>query len=149
SYGAPFFWILAGGIWALVTDAVLELEAHWRILRAATLTAAFSPCIVGPLWSADFAVMLQWSTRAAFWTVVQSTFKSPDPDRWFKTTRQPPPMKEFTTESGVALKVPTGVSGRCWNTAGLCTPNPAPNLRLRVPGDVSRGFAVDGAWRMI
>jgi hypothetical protein len=56
----------------------------------------------------------------------------------------------FTTRSGLELFVPAGVNIRhCFNGPLLCTPNPAPNLRLMKPGDRTGGFVVDGEWQML
>ncbi len=63
-------------------------------------------------------------------------------------------VKTFTTDSGLELNVPVretarfGAPNACWDAPLPCTPNPAPNLRLRVPGDLSAGFRVDGGWQM-
>jgi hypothetical protein len=60
----------------------------------------------------------------------------------------------FRTRSGAELNVPAEAAMRdnqpnaCWNAPLPCTPNPAPNLRLRVPGQLEGGFTVDGAWEM-
>lgn len=63
-------------------------------------------------------------------------------------------VRTFTTDSGLELTVPVrdtarlGAPNACWDAPLPCTPNPAPNLRLRVPGDLSAGFRVDGDWQM-
>lgn len=61
----------------------------------------------------------------------------------------------FETHSGLALNTPTratlpgGMPNACWDAPLPCTPNPAPNLELRVPGDLGQGFRVNGAWTML
>jgi hypothetical protein len=46
---------------------------------------------------------------------------------------------EFRTDSGLVLHVPVE-SDRCWNAPLPATPYPKRNLRLRVPGDMGKGF---------
>jgi hypothetical protein len=63
-------------------------------------------------------------------------------------------VRVFTTRSGAELNVPIEAPMRdnqpnaCWNAPLPCTPNPAPNLQLRIPGHLESGFRVDGAWEM-
>jgi len=60
----------------------------------------------------------------------------------------------YTTRSGDQLNVPdrsrppAGLPNACWSAPLPCTPNPAPNLQLRVPGRLDRGFRVQGGWEM-
>jgi hypothetical protein len=65
------------------------------------------------------------------------------------------PVVPFVTASGLVVNVPArtydpppGMPNACWRAPIPCTPNPAPNLRLRRPGDLASGFAVDGGWQM-
>jgi hypothetical protein len=64
------------------------------------------------------------------------------------TAPKVPELAPFTTRSGLRLSVPTAGVGQCIDAPLPCTPNPANNLRLRKPGDISSGFAVDGEWEM-
>jgi hypothetical protein len=63
-------------------------------------------------------------------------------------------VRVFRTRSGAELHVPVEAPMRdnqpnaCWNAPLPCTPNPAPNLQLRIPGRLEGGFRVDGAWEM-
>jgi hypothetical protein len=55
------------------------------------------------------------------------------------------PARTIVTVDGLTIRVP---EERCWDTPLPCTPNPAPNLRLRTPGDLQSGFFVEGPWQM-
>lgn len=58
------------------------------------------------------------------------------------TEPSPPVLAESHTNSGLVLFVP--VSGeQCFATALLCTPYPSAALRLRRPGDLGGGFAIE------
>jgi hypothetical protein len=69
----------------------------------------------------------------------------PGPDVWFH-----PMMADTTatyqTTSGLLLHYPVS-HNRCWDAPLPCTPYPAPNLRLRVPNDLAKGFQTDGPWQ--
>ncbi len=54
-------------------------------------------------------------------------------------------VARFVTDSGLVISVPVD-RDTCWRAALPCTPIPAPNLRLRVPGELRHGFVVDGDW---
>jgi hypothetical protein len=56
-----------------------------------------------------------------------------------------PSVTAYRTSSGLTLFVPS-VDDRCWDTGLLCTPHPAPNLRLRREGRLGSGFQTDGRW---
>jgi hypothetical protein len=81
--------------------------------------------------------------------VIAANAKRPDQGLWYAKTPRPTDFESFTTASGLVLTVPTKKFGRCWYEPLPCTPNPAPNLRLRTPGRLDRGFEVDGPWQMI
>jgi hypothetical protein len=67
-----------------------------------------------------------------------------------RTANGAPPGRLYVTRSGLELFVPSAVHVRhCVNGPLVCTPNPAPNLRLLKPGDPTGGFAVDGEWQML
>ena len=72
-------------------------------------------------------------------------YTAPDADAWFIPTRWEYPATTYVTRSGLELLVPTG--HRCGRAPIPCTSHPAANLRLRRPGDLSGGFAVDGDWQ--
>jgi hypothetical protein len=67
-----------------------------------------------------------------------------------RTASPVPEGRVYTTRSGLELFVPSAVNIRhCINGPLVCTPNPAPNLRLLKPGDPTGGFTVDGEWQML
>jgi hypothetical protein len=68
----------------------------------------------------------------------------PDPLHWFREPADPQ-LEDFVTRSGLVLHVPAQ-RNLCRRAPLPCTPHPAPNLRLRMPGDLRHGFAIDGAW---
>jgi len=61
----------------------------------------------------------------------------------------------FETGTGLRLHVPARptrpgpLPNACWNASLPCTPNPAANLELRVPGRLDKGFRVTGRWEML
>lgn len=144
-YGAPFFWTLA---------AVLGSQAFRLKQRSAALTKrafvagcllGITPCLVEPVW-------LSWpspSAQGVLAAVVEANLKLPDPGHWFQVGEPAPELSVYTTRTGLVLNVPLGYYARCWDAPLPCTPNPAPNLRQRVPGHIEKGFAVDGDWQMV
>jgi hypothetical protein len=64
------------------------------------------------------------------------------------TRLEVPEVRTFVTKSGLRLNVPMNAGMRCVDAPLPCTPNPAPNLRLREPGNLAAGFVVDGEWQM-
>ncbi|MGH7657841.1 MAG: hypothetical protein ACREL6_06365, partial [Gemmatimonadales bacterium] len=50
--------------------------------------------------------------------------------------------------SGLILNTPAR-GMLCWDAPLPCTPHPAPNLRLRRPGDLGGGFVTDGNWQAL
>ena len=71
----------------------------------------------------------------------------PDEHQWFRPIEGKPEITPYRTRSGLLLNT-APADGRCWDAPLPCTPNPAPNLRLRDSTNLSRGFMVDGAWQM-
>ncbi len=69
----------------------------------------------------------------------------PDPAHWFREPANPE-LEDFVTRSGLILHVPAR-RNLCRRAPPPCTPHPAPNLRLRVPGELQHGFRIDGAWQ--
>jgi hypothetical protein len=70
----------------------------------------------------------------------------PDPVDWYSLPRWNYPLKGRVTDSGLALMVAT--EHRCARGPLLCTSHFASNLRLREPGNLRAGFAVDGGeWK--
>jgi hypothetical protein len=72
----------------------------------------------------------------------------PGPDYGFHPMPKPV-LVSYTTASGLKLAVPKD-NNLCWRAQLLCTPHPAPNLRLRNPSRVGDGFVVDdGLWQPV
>ncbi|MEP7344614.1 MAG: hypothetical protein ABI877_05090, partial [Gemmatimonadaceae bacterium] len=66
----------------------------------------------------------------------------PGPDHGFHPLAKAV-LVSYTTASGLRLSVPRD-NNLCWRGPLLCTPHPAPNLRLRNPDNVAEGFVADG-----
>jgi hypothetical protein len=143
-YGAPLFWCVGALLGSYAFAAIDNDRGRPSGLFAAAMVAGLSPCLVSPAW------FLMQSTKAngLVTTIVDANVKIPEKGQWFQSGEAIPNVKPFTTNSGLVLNTPTGAFGRCWNAPLPCTPNPAPNLRLRVPDHIERGFAVDGEWMM-
>jgi hypothetical protein len=120
-----------------------------RWANAVLIALAISPIVIDPIVQS-----IRTGTNPAL-AAVQHNFVGPG-------TGQPlPPLgghvsvTVFTTSSGLELNTPTrtdargGLPNGCWNAPVPCTPNPAPNLQLRVPGRLQQGFRVDGDWAML
>jgi hypothetical protein len=143
-YGAPFFWTLA----ALLGSQAFRLRQRSpnvtrRVFAAACMLGA-TPCLVTPVWS----YLQSPSGRNVSAAVLDANVKLTDRGGWLQAGEPEPQLQPFTTRTGLVLNVPVGSFGRCWNAPLPCTPNPAPNLRLRIPGRIESGFAVDGEWQM-
>jgi hypothetical protein len=143
AYGAPFFWSLAALLGTQAYRLQPRDDAFRRRLMLAGCLFGLTPPLVDPIWS----VLKYDRDKSVLATVVNTNIKVPTPGRWYQVT-QPPTLTSYTTRTGVVLNVPIGRYGRCWYAPIPCTPNPAPNLRLRVPGKTEKGFTVDGDWQM-
>ncbi|HXG44932.1 MAG TPA: hypothetical protein VNJ71_09280 [Gemmatimonadales bacterium] len=110
------------------------------VLRAVVILAA-SVLLVKPL-AAPHPKDLGLSPARR---LLSELFLLPSPEAALADERHPVEVRTYVTRSGLSLNV---VDHRCWDTPIPCTPNPAPNLRLRVPGRLARGFVVDGPWQM-
>lgn len=81
--------------------------------------------------------------------IVRANLVIPPSGTWHKPTPASPLVSDYSTTSGLVLHVPSsGGAPRCWYAPLPCTPNPAPNLRLREEGRMRSGFRVDGVWDM-
>jgi hypothetical protein len=78
--------------------------------------------------------------------VLASNFNGPGSDHGFQPNSGSATVTPYITESGLIVNVPVE---RCWDAPLPCTPNPAPNLRLRKPDRLASGFLVEGAWQMV
>lgn len=142
-YASPLFWILA----ALTVATCFQRlggGTNWNTARRywlALLVVGLSPLLIHPIVSAPPP-----HRRLPVWKrLVLENVLLPGPATLLHPTPFRPRVARYVTRSGLALQF---VAGRCVDTTIPCTPNPAPNLRLRVPGRLDRGFAVDSAWQM-
>jgi hypothetical protein len=114
-YAGPAFWVLGLGA---VTWALAGLDRRAAQLAILGFAVTLAALTLNPL-----ECLRPWR-------------KNPGPARRA-------PLKEGVTESG--LKLWTPVTGdQCWNAPLPCTPYPNPKLRLRVQGDMSKGFTMEG-----
>ena len=102
---------------------------------------ALSPLLVTPILNPQWRIRKQSVVRRLLWT----NFLLPGEALWVYPNSVKPKGQAIVTETGIRLVVP---QGRCWDLPIACTPNPAPNVRLRQPGNLGGGFIVDGAWQM-
>jgi len=143
-YAGSFFWALAalGAGQALLLAGPRAAPATRRRMLVAGWLLGASPLIMSPV--------LHWWQRGrvdsvADW-IIKENLVIPAPGTWFNANRSEPKTTPYTTTSGLIVQVPERY---CWAAPPPCTPNPAPNLRLRVAGRLDRGFMVDGPWQMI
>ena len=143
-YAMAFFWcvvgVLAGQVFSRRSLATRVGHPGVLVMFGACLGA--SPLLVNPT--------LDWwraGRKEGLVTIlVRADVRIPPPGRWFQPRQAMPNVTPYTTRSGLVVQVP---EFRCWDTPVPCTPNPAPNLTLRVPGRIEKGFAVAGAeWQM-
>lgn len=139
-YGAPFLWIMACVAATALFQAAAGARASTRAVAVALLLLGVSPLVVSPLHG-PLDRRLDPVRR-----IVKQNLLLPGPAAWLHPTTERPVLSQYTTQSGLVLNVPDG--GHCWDAPLPCTRNPAPNLRLRVAGDLGRGFVVDGPWAM-
>jgi hypothetical protein len=142
-YASPFFWSLA----ALAVAQVCVLtglpgdRARVRRLVIAAWLGAGASVVVQPF--------LYWLVKGRRGSVVRAvareTVRVPPPGHWLYPRAEALVMTPYVTRSGLVLNLP---AHRCWEAPLPCTPNPAPNLRLRDPARIERGFVVDGGWQM-
>jgi hypothetical protein len=158
----PLWWpglaaLLSLGFWFLTAPRPsLGLAPAWVLGGIAT--AGFfgrpgpAPAVRGvigvvvllPLLVAANAVRIRGSVTAVRdWRATLLTY--PDPADWFREPADPD-LEEFRTRSGLILHVPAR-RNLCRRAPLPCTPHPAPNLVLRAPGQLRRGFAIEGAWQ--
>lgn len=138
-HGQPVAWILAATVAGqfVVASGLPSRSYRQTILFAAGLILALSAVV-------QFAVRLTVLDRVAWWATAGGLLTRPGDD--LGVHRGPvPAIVQYTTDSGLILAVPVK-NNVCWRIPLPCTPHPAPNLRLRVPGELSAGFATDGEW---
>jgi hypothetical protein len=139
-YALYVFWILAALCCAQAERLAAAAGARWvrPTLRAVSLLAAAGAAIVMP--------MLERPEQTALRAIVAGNLSLTRIGA--ASAPWTPSLREFVTTSGLVLSVPVNTGGRCGDAPLLCTPNPAPNLRMRDPQDIAQGFVVDGGWQM-
>lgn len=139
-YSGPFFWTLAAtSLAALFRISGGALGIRWREFATFVLVLGLSPTLIHPLFESGR------KSHSPLRRIVEENLLLPGPAVWLRPIGGHPEISPYRTESGLVLNVPQDL---CWDAPLPCTRNPAPNLRLRVPDDLSHGFAVDGPWAM-
>lgn len=147
-YSPALFWSLA----ALSIAETLRVSAFGRRgrqwARWLVVAVAVSPLFVEPGWRA------LRQRRNPLPAIVQHNIVLPTSSPALQPLQGHIEVTVFHTRTGVALNTPKKTFVRyplpngCWNAPLPCTPNPAANLELRVPGALARGFKVTGPWEM-
>jgi hypothetical protein len=143
-YAVGPFWSLAALIFAQTAarlGGLAESSRKWPTFIVAFILGV-SPVVVNPT--------LHWirgssTDTSLFKEIVHNNVKVPFKGDWLLPVRGQPAVHPFVTTSGLVINVP---ESKCYGAEIPCTPNPAPNLRLRVAGDITQGFMVDGTWQM-
>ena len=148
-YAGAFFWTLAAltASQAYITLANYASNRASRRVFLAALCLSFSPLLAIPITQA----ILTGSNPLT--SILDAIFMKPISDRWLHPIAHEANITTFTTDSGLVLNVPRKTTQgqpveKCWDAPLPCTSNPAPNLRLREPGRIEKGFVVDGPWKM-
>ena len=138
------FWaipaLLGSQAFALTAERAESIAG--RNLAVAAFVLGFSPIVLSPLVYWNSSGQDSNPVRAVF----NANFRIAGPGTWIRPSWGRPELTTYLTASGLAINVP---KHRCWDGPLPCSPNPAPNLRLRVPGNLGKGFVVDGEWQMI
>ncbi len=150
-YGPALFWSLAAFcvtevqrvLWPAISGRAR------RLARGVLLMVAVSPLIVAPA-----AASLRGQN---FVQAIREQNFTPPPSHGSALPRLGGEVDVtlFQTRTGLTINVPTRnhtegpLPNACWNAPLPCTPNPSPNLQLRVPGRLDRGFRVEGRWEML
>jgi len=151
-YAPIYFWTLAAVCMCEGQRALdSQLTAHGRRWVSGLLVAvAMSPLFVKPSLEA------LTESRGLLQTILEHNLVGPAPDVWLSTMGGRVDVTTFTTRSGAVVNVPVKrasaagpLPNACWAAPIPCTPNPAPNLTLRDPARLDKGFRVDGAWEML
>ncbi|MFN7914532.1 MAG: hypothetical protein U0Q55_04275 [Vicinamibacterales bacterium] len=146
-YALPLFWSLAALCVAEWGRVELSRGRPGRVAKAAL--AAVTIACAGPLVEPALAAASRGASVAAAVGAQFAPLAGPP-----HGLRSAPPsfaLEPFVTTSGLTLHVPARSAvdrPKCFAAPLPCTSNPAPNLRLREPGNMAAGFAVDGAWQM-
>ncbi len=149
-YSPPLFWSLAA---LCLTECQ---RAIWPSLGRRGRRAAYALLIaigVSPLF-VDPTILAIRQGRNPLPLLARHNLVGPGSDGVLPPLGGTVEVTAFTTRSADTLSVPVRLTGRrampnaCWDAPLPCTPNPAPNLEVRVPADLRYGFRVNGAWEM-
>ena len=142
-FGLCTFWPLAALCGAEAGHAALPGGGRGGPMLVALLSVLL---VAGVGLTQRVSTVLTTTGNPKIWPVLRRILVVPAGARRFGIQPAPVAISDsFVTTSGLRLLVPRD-DGRCWISALPCTPHPATNLRLRRPGDLAGGFAVDGAW---
>lgn len=142
-YAAPLIWTVFGvSAAALFRTAGADGTVALRRAGVALAVLGASPAVMRPL------VTPGPDTRnlPPLQRLVEENLRLRGRGRALYRDPPPPQTRRYVTASGLELNAS---DRRCGFAPLPCTPNPAPNLRLRVPGRLDGGFAVDGRWQML
>ena len=139
-FGSPFLWILVGLV-AATSSARVSGVLGPRLTTTGTRIAVALVAAVPVVYPAALQARASGRTVAS---AMRTTLVHHPAGDWLRNVPSPR-TTEFTTASGLRLRVPTG-DNRCWLAELPCTPHPAENLRLRKPGDPGSGFVTNGVW---
>jgi len=139
-YVLPYLWSLTALVGCQFWLALTSKRSTGVVLIVGALLG-ISPVVVSPLASKALRRDEPNPLRA----ILKNNFNRPGSDLWFQPIAGRANLKTYQTRSGLILNV---ARDQCWDAELPCTPNPAPNLRLRDPSNIARGFKVDGPWQM-
>jgi hypothetical protein len=144
--GVPFAWGLAGIIGASVGAASLSFPAgRWLAKLTPPVCLAAGLILSGLPLAGVLVHELRSNPEAGKRAALMVLAPAPQAETWFGITRWEYPTLPYRTASGLDLVRPD--FHRCSRAPRLCTSHPARNLRLREPGDLRRGFTVNGGWK--
>ena len=145
-YGAPFFWAAS----AVLASLLVNSRAPDLVRRRRALAIAWSVAAIPLLTGTQLELTRARSVPQYAEMLLRRYVNLPDPGHRFQQNTPERSLQPYHTDSGLVLNVPSGSRApRCWDAPPPCTPNPAANLRLRVPGELESGFVLaDGQWKM-
>ncbi len=140
--GVPIAWSLLG-VTAAWHGAAPITSGRWRHV------ATFLPLLAGlGLAALPLAGFMAHDYRAAreqpVYHAIRGMVPRPEAGSWLVPTRWEFPVLPYWTDNHLELLRPG--FHRCSRASFPCSSHPAKNLRLRVKGDLTSGFAVDGDW---
>lgn len=134
------FWVMAATTVSIALGGAPSLTVRRRsalLLGSAVLFAVLAGRIA-------LGELLRSPANGRVVTLIGAVGTLPARDGWL-APMPTPDLLQYLTPSGVDLAVPR-VDNSCWNGPLLCTPHPLPQLALRQPGDLSRGFRAPTVW---